>query len=284
MTDRPAPATWEAAVQWLRGQPEHADLVRDAYYDDPLLDAADRYRQSGEWTAIRQLLPASRDTALDVGAGRGIASYALAREGFQVTALEPDPSALVGAAAIRSLASTAGLSIEVAEGYSEQLPCADGSFDFVFARAVLHHTRDLGRACREFFRVLRPGGMLLAVREHVLSRPEHLPAFLEQHPLHRLYGGEHAFVLDAYLHALGQAGFQPIRVLTPLSSPINHAPRDTNAVRREVADRIVLRLPVVRSITRGVLAAPGIWSVVRPLLDLLDHRPGRLHSFVAHKP
>jgi SAM-dependent methyltransferase len=284
MTNRPTPATWEAAVQWLRGQPEHADLVRDAYYDDPLLDAADRYRQSGEWAAIRQLLPTSRDTALDVGAGRGIASYALAREGFHVTALEPDTSTLVGAGAIRSLARQTELAIEVAEGYSEDLPSPDGSFDFVFARAVLHHTRDLERACREFFRVLRPGGILLAVREHVLSRTEDLPTFLERHPLHRLYGGEHAFVLEAYLGALQKAGFQPIRVLTPLSSPINHAPRDTIALRREIADRIALRLPVVRSIAHGALALPGVWGIVRPLLDRLDHRPGRLHSFIAHKP
>ena len=41
--------------------------------------------------------------ALDLGAGRGISSYALAREGWQVTALEPDPSMLIGAGAIRSL-------------------------------------------------------------------------------------------------------------------------------------------------------------------------------------
>ena len=45
-----------------------------------------------------------RGQALDVGAGRGIASYALAREGFTVTVLEPDDSHLVGAGAIRSLA------------------------------------------------------------------------------------------------------------------------------------------------------------------------------------
>lgn len=284
MTSRPTPATWEEAVEWLRGQPDHASLVRDAYYDDPLLDAANRYLSSGEWAAVRQLLPASRGNALDVGAGRGIASYALAHEGFRVTALEPDASALVGSAAIRSLASTAGLAIEVAEGYSEQLPCADGLFDLVFARAVLHHTRDLGVACKEFFRVLRPGGLLLAVREHVLSRNEHLATFLEQHPLHRLYGGEHAFVLDAYLRALEGAGFCQIRVLTPLSSPINFAPRDTNAMRREVADRLTLGLPFVRSIARGALANPRVWGIMRPLLDRLDRRPGRLYSFVARKP
>ena len=28
----------------------------------------------------------------------------------------------------------------------------------------------------------------------------------------------------------------------------------------------------------------GIWSLVRPLLTRVDHRPGRLYSFVANRP
>ena len=79
------------------------------------------------------------------------------------------------------------------EEFSEGLPFEDGAFDVVFARAVLHHTRDLNDACREMYRVLNPGGLFLGVREHVISREADLARFLEQHPLHRLYGGEHAF-------------------------------------------------------------------------------------------
>ncbi len=32
--------------------------------------------------------------------------------------------------------------------------------------------------CREFFRVLKPGGRLIAVREHVISSKNDLPVFL----------------------------------------------------------------------------------------------------------
>jgi SAM-dependent methyltransferase len=125
----------------------------------------------------------------------GAASPALAREGFRVTALEPDPSAIVGAAAIRALAAEAGLPIDVVEEFSERLPFADDAFDLVFARAVLHHTRDLEGACREMFRVLRPDGIFIAAREHVISKDDDLGKFLKQHPLHHLYGGENAFLL-----------------------------------------------------------------------------------------
>jgi len=138
--------TWESAVVWLRNQPDQRQLVLDAYYDDPLLAAAKRYHESDEWREIAALLRGRAGKALDVGAGRGIASYALACEGFAVTALEPDPSAIVGSAAIRSLAAEAALPIEVVEETSERLPFADGEFDVVFARAVLHHTSDLHRA------------------------------------------------------------------------------------------------------------------------------------------
>lgn len=279
-----APANWESAVRWLREQPEFAGLVRDAYYDDPLAAAAERYRASGEWGAIRALLPQSRGAALDVGAGRGIASYALAREGFQVTALEPDPSPLVGSGAIRALARDAHVEIGVMEGFSEAVPCPDACFDLVLARAVLHHTRDLTRACGEFFRVLRPGGMLLAVREHVISAPEHLDAFLDQHPLHHMYGGEHAFMLDEYIDAIRAAGFSGPRVLTPLSSGINFAPRTAKELRHEIADRMVGGIPILRAIARTTISMPMVWTFVRPILERFDHRPGRLFSFVAVKP
>jgi SAM-dependent methyltransferase len=281
MNADPKPSSWEDAVVWFRDQPQHRQTVRDAFYDDPLLGAAERYYESDEWLAVSELLRGRRGRALDIGAGRGIASYALARDGFAVTALEPDPSAIVGSAAIRKLSLDAGIGIQVVEEVSEQLPFPDGNFDVVFARAVLHHMTDLEGACREMYRVLKPGGIAIAVREHVISRESDLQKFKDQHPLHYLYGGEHAFCLGRYIGALKAAGFEPLQVLSPLASAINLFPYTIDSLREAVVARLSRRVPVPG--LRAILSFDPVFRQLLALAGVFDNRPGRLYSFVGHK-
>lgn len=263
--------SWEAAVQRLRADPDAAALVRSCYYDDPLLEAAQRFFESSEWSATRVLLPPP-GRALEIGAGRGIASYALAREGWHVTSLEPDLSAIVGSAAIRGLARDSGLTIDVVETWAESLPFDESSFDLVYCRAVMHHVRDLAVLCREVARVLRPSGLFLAVREHVISREADLQVFLDAHPLHRLYGGENAYPLDQYLACIRNANLNVSGVLGPFSSDINLFPDSKQSIKKRIATR--LRLPT------------GEWmpDLVLSLMDRLTNAPGRHYSFLAVKP
>jgi SAM-dependent methyltransferase len=263
--------TWEEAVLSLRQQPGSEVLVKACFYDDPLKQAANRYWQSAEWHAVRRFLPKQRGKALDIGAGRGISSYALALDGWNVTALEPDPSDIVGAGAIRGLAREAGIRITVAEAWGEKLSFPDESFDLVYCRAALHHARDLRDLCCEMGRVLRKGGTLIATREHVISRQEDLPVFLKAHPLQHLYGGENAYLLSGYKRAIREAEITLTAVLSPSQSAINLYPVSSTDIKRSWARR--LRFPFPELIPDFALT----------VYDMLSDTPGRLYSFIGQK-
>ena len=166
-----APMTTEQAVLALRGSPANAELLRDSYLDADVQAAALRFAASPEFAEAVELVGGVRGkSVLDLGAGTGIASWAFAGAGARrVVALEPDPSDVVGQGAIRSLGRREV--IEQVGAYGERLPFQDGEFDVVYARQVLHHARDLRALVSECARVPRPGGSLLACREHVVDDP-----------------------------------------------------------------------------------------------------------------
>jgi SAM-dependent methyltransferase len=263
--------TWEDAVRSLLDRPEQAELVRACYYDRPALGSAERFWRSEEWAATCELMPRPPGLALDVGAGHGIASYALAR----------DPSDLVGVGAIRSLATDAGLNVRVLQGSGENVSSPANVFDLAYGRAILHHSRDLQAFVREIHRVLKPGGTFCAVREHVVSSAAQIPFFLDNHPLHHLYGGENAFRLPTYLDALRAAGFRIERVLGPFASVINFAPNDRDGLRRKIGDAMA-RLPAGRLAGR-TLRSERLFDLLLTAMNALYRRPGRLYSFLARK-
>jgi SAM-dependent methyltransferase len=266
----PSKLSWEEAVQWLKSQPDQQDLVRYCFFDDPLLAAAERYHSSSEWIAVKKVLPNSPGAALDLGAGRGIASYAFSRDGWNTTALEPDPSTLVGAGAIRRLALEAKLPIKVIETWGEKLPFADASFDVVHCRQVLHHARDLAQLCREVGRVLKPGGTFIATREHVISVQEDLPEFLRSHTLHRLYGGENAFQLKEYQESITAAGIRITQVLNPYASNINLFPETVESLKARIGRKLHLPSAFVPHFFLKWLGARL-------------NSPGRIYSFIGQK-
>lgn len=279
--------TWEQSVAWLRQQPEQQALVRACYYDDPLLEAARRFFDSDEWLALRALLPHPPGSVVDIGAGRGISSYALAREGWQVIAVEPDPSPLVGTGAIRDLTLDTGLPILVEEAVGEALPFLDNSFDLVYGREVLHHAADLPKLCLEVARVLKPGGRFLATRETVISKPEDLNIFLEKHPLHKYFGGENAFLLDSYISAIVASGLSIIKIMGPLDNPINFHPFDREYRASSIREQVLrnVRHSLIRSLYgfRSMLAHHLPKKLALRFFPALS-APGRLFSFIAKKP
>ncbi len=96
---------------------------------------------------------------LDVGAGTGDASHALARHytKAQVIALDFALPMLQQTSRRESTGEVPACLC----GDAERLPLADASVDMIFSSATLQWCNDLQGTFREFLRVLRPNGMLL---------------------------------------------------------------------------------------------------------------------------
>jgi SAM-dependent methyltransferase len=117
----------------------------------------DRLRAGPPEAAVGWLLPADCRVAVDLGAGTGLLTRALARKVPQVVAVEPDERM---AAVLRTRSSGEQLAgIRVAQGRGEAIPLPDASADGVFASSSWHWL-DPARAPREIARVLRDSGRL----------------------------------------------------------------------------------------------------------------------------
>ncbi|MCL2010932.1 MAG: class I SAM-dependent methyltransferase [Synergistaceae bacterium] len=135
----------------------------DSYLEFDPAEAALRYKESEEFAEIRRILAQKKPAGvvLDIGAGNGILSFALAEQGYQVLALEPGNGAVTGRQAIMAIQNATGTKFEILDGWGEAIPLNDGSVDVVAARQVLHHAKDLKKMCAEVYRVLKPGGAKL---------------------------------------------------------------------------------------------------------------------------
>ena len=97
-------------------------------------------------------------TILDVGTGTGFFAVLLAQQGHRVEGIDLTPAMLEEA---RTLAKQRNLDITFREMDAQNLAYPDGTFDVVISRNLTWTLPDPQRAYAEWFRVLKPGGVLL---------------------------------------------------------------------------------------------------------------------------
>lgn len=275
--------TWEETILSIREVPAYDDLIVQTYMDADLVKNVERFKTSIEFIEtvklINQYLPTAK-SILDIGCGNGTSSISLAQEGYEVVAVEPDPSDTVGAGAIKILAEKLNVKdLKVYQSYAEDIQFPDESFDVVYVRQAMHHAYDLEKFVKECARVLKRNGLLITIRDHVITDERDKEAFLESHPLHKFYGGENAFTEQQYTDAMEKNGLSIRKVLRLFDSEINFFPLS----KKEIG--IAKRKKKLVSLTCKILPAflrKAIQKKADALLNEKDY-PGRMYSFISIK-
>lgn len=131
---------WLSSSQaWLDRMPDKGDFAREFILDKPMVD---------------RVLNAKPTTMLDIGCGEGRFCRMLGKFGIARTGIDP-VQPFIDVARQRDPGG------RYLNGYAEQLPFSNSTFDLAVYYLTLIDIDDINKAIREAVRVLRPGGTLL---------------------------------------------------------------------------------------------------------------------------
>lgn len=145
-----------------------------------------------------------KETVLEIGACFSYISFKFAQKGCNVVAID-----------ISNYMKAARLFIK--EAYFERIFCdmhstpfIDSTFDIIFGSAVLHHSKDLGRAFREMYRILKPSGKLVLINESARGVFEKVhPVFKE---MQEKGFGDTSYTIPQWKDSAVGAGFKRVRI------------------------------------------------------------------------
>jgi SAM-dependent methyltransferase len=172
---------------------------------------------------------------LDVGCGTGVLAERLLREGYAVTGADPF-------AAMLERMKARDPRLETVHAHGQDLPFEDGTFDFTYCVAVMHHVadpKDVRDTLVEMARVTKPGGLVM-VWDHNPRNP-YWPILMKRVPQDT--GAERLIPEEEVVAGLKAGGATPVEVHTSGLMP-DFTPRPlTGAVA--ALERLVERTPLL---------------------------------------
>jgi ubiquinone/menaquinone biosynthesis C-methylase UbiE len=278
--------SWEEIVYEMQNLPEFSGIIHDWFLTMNLEDNCERYYKSPEFREVMAILKkesahASGDVSslklLDLAAANGIASYSFAKNNYEVHALDASPSRIVGRGAIEYIRDKYGLNIKVKQFDDRKIPYDRGFFDVVFERQFLHHTFSMEDMLKEISRVLKPGGIFIGIREHVVDNiGPALKNFYRINPIHATYGHEKAFKYSYYLECIRNSGMELVYSVKPFETEFN--------TFEGSFDRIMERISGTKTgkILKKILGEKITYKLGFSMIRKKE-KQGRLYGFVAKK-
>lgn len=120
-----------------------------------------RYRQEKHIPDSLERVDWQDRDVLELGLGQGSESEQIIRRGGRWSGLDLTSEAVER---VRARVAIRGLPHgDIRQGSALAIPWEDDTFDIVFSHGVLHHIPDIQKAQTEIHRVLKPGGILIAM-------------------------------------------------------------------------------------------------------------------------
>jgi len=210
---------------------------------------------------LRRIAPTRQESLLDIGSGDGYWTSRFAQYAGRTVGLEPDPAALNLARQLH------GHGIAFEQGFAEELPFDDSSFDCVVSVSCFEHFRDAQRALNECCRVLKPGGRLAISVDSLL--PQNSSSDF------RSWHSKKYFVTEYFAEQHLATMFQQSG-LRPGTEPVTHFLNSQRSAR--------IRERFLRNPRRWLPAFPLLYSMVLYFDRHEPDMPGQVLVATAFKP
>jgi SAM-dependent methyltransferase len=113
--------------------------------------------------ALFQMDLTGEQRILDIGAGQGWAAQRFAQLGCHAVAIDICADPVFGLGRAWERMARSGCPYDLLIGDNERLPFQPNTFDIVFSSNTLHHSDYIDLLFKSAYRILRPGGRLIAI-------------------------------------------------------------------------------------------------------------------------